>query len=141
MATEAVVYISYEEAVAAHFELMRYLGEVRYGIFDRGLIKSALARPRQAAVYEEADLITQAATLLYGLIKNHPWVGGNKRTATAITQLFLRRNGFSIAASTDDLVEMVLAIEADEWQLPEIETWLRQQVKPRAIVTAANPKG
>jgi death-on-curing protein len=140
VATEPVVYISYEDAVYAHVELMRNLGETRYGITDRGLIKSALARPLQAAAYGEADLITQAATLLYGLIKNHPWVGGNKRTATTITQLFLRRNGFRITSSTNELVEMVLAVEADEWQLPEIETWLHHHVKRVVIVTSSYPQ-
>lgn len=64
--------------------LMRYYGEVRYGVADRTLVESALARPQQAAAYENADLIRQAATWCFGLIKNHPWIGGNKRTATVI---------------------------------------------------------
>ena len=130
MATEKVVYLSYAEAVLAHIELMRFLGETRYGVFDRALIESALARPQQLAAYESADLLNQAATLLYGLIKNHPWVGGNKRTATLLTQLFLRRNGFKIVAATDDLVELVRAVESDEWQTTEITTWLRPRVHP-----------
>jgi death-on-curing protein len=118
---------------------MRYLGETRYGVDDRGLIKSALARPRQAATYDEADLIAQAATLLYGLIKNHPWKGGNKRTATTITELFLRHNSFRITSSKNELVEMALAVEAGEWQLPQIETWLRQHVKRVNTLAATNP--
>jgi death-on-curing protein len=84
------------KAVLLHIELMRTLGEVRCGVFERGLVESALARPRQAAVYEGADLIRQAATLCFGLIKNHPWIGGNKRTATAITDEFLFRNGLEV---------------------------------------------
>ena len=82
MAIERVNYLTYSEAVVEHIELMRRLGEVRYGVFARALIESALARPQQAAAYGRADLPTQAATLCFGLIKNHPWVGGNKRTAT-----------------------------------------------------------
>lgn len=125
MATDGVVYLSYAEAVLAHIELMRYLGETRYGVFDRTLVESALARPRQAAAYESADLSVQAATLLYGLIKNHPWVGGNKRTATALTQIFLRRNGLQIVARLDELLELVYAVEDDRWQVEEVEAWLR----------------
>lgn len=128
MATEGVVYLSYGDAVWAHIELMRLWGESRFGVFDRSLIESALARPRQAATYDGADLIAQAATLLYGMIRNHPWLGGNKRTATALTQLFLRRNGCKIIAAPEELVELVLAVEADEWQLTEIEVWLRWRV-------------
>lgn len=84
MAIDETKYISYAETVFIHIRLMQLLDEKRYGVFERSLIESALARPQQAAVYENADLIRQAATLYFGLIKNHPWVGGNKRTATAI---------------------------------------------------------
>lgn len=128
MATEEIRYISYVEAVLLHIELMRLLGETRYGVFDRALVESSLARPKQAAEYEDADLIRQAATLCYGLIKNHPWVGGNKRTATALLDEFLYRNGIGLTADTDELVEMVLAIEADRWQVEEIDSWLRRHV-------------
>lgn len=130
MATEQIVYLSYPEAVALHIELMRYLGEIRYGVFDRALIESALARPPQAAAYEQADLTAQAATLLYGLIKSHPWVGGNKRTATFLADSFLNRNGLFISAAKSEFVELVLAVEADRWQMAEIDTWLRQQTRP-----------
>jgi len=128
LATEEIRYISYVEAVLLHIELMRLLGETRYGVFDRALVESSLARPKQAAEYEDADLIRQAATLCYGLIKNHPWVGGNKRTATALLDEFLYRNGIGLTADTDELVEMVLAIEADRWQVEEIDSWLRRHV-------------
>jgi death-on-curing protein len=130
VATDGVVYLSYEEAVLAHIELMRYLGETRYGVFDRTLIESALARPRQAAAYESADLSIQAATLFYGLIKNHPWVGGNKRTATALTQLFLRRNGFRIVADVNDLIALVLDVESGVWRVEEITAWMRSHTFP-----------
>ena len=61
---------------------MELWGETRFGIYFRELLDSALARPRNAAVYENADIIRQAASLCFGLIKNHPWRGGNKRTAS-----------------------------------------------------------
>jgi hypothetical protein len=79
-------YLSYAEAVTLHVLLMRRRGETRFGVFEPALIKSALARPRHAAIYENADLFRQAATLCFGLIKNHPWAGGNKRTATFLNQ-------------------------------------------------------
>src|SRR5262245_65761186 len=76
-----------------HFKLMRLEGETRFGVFERHLIESALSRPRPAAIYESADLVRQAATLCFGMIKNHPWIGGNQRTATAILDDVLFRNG------------------------------------------------
>ena len=130
MATETARYISYLEAVAIHFKLMRRLGETRYGIWDRSLIESALARPQQAAHYAQADLLEQAATLCYGLIKNHPWQGGNKRTATTITDAFLKRNGRRIAAPLEAIVDLVLNIEADRWLMTDIRQWLETYTTP-----------
>jgi death-on-curing protein len=126
---EDYIYLTFQEAVKFHVLYMRKLGETRFGVFDRNLIESALARPKQAATYENADLIRQAATLLYSLIKNHPWEGGNKRTATFLMNLFLKRNGWRLETNTSEIVEMVLAVEADKRQIAEIENWLRSRVR------------
>lgn len=125
-------YFSYAEAVAEHIELMRALEEVRYGVFDRSLVESALARPQQTVVYEQADLFAQAATLCYGLIKNHPWIGGNKRTATHLTDQFLKRNGFELDYNVTEILELVLSIEADQWDVIQITAWMRQHTQPYA---------
>lgn len=130
MAIEAFHYLTYPEAIAEHIELMQLLEEVRYGVFDRSLIESALARPQQAASYNNADVFEQAATLLYGLIKNHPWIGGNKRTATHLTDHFLKRNGYQIICSPSVLIELVLAVEADQWDIARITDWMRQHTQP-----------
>ena len=129
MEIEAVLYIEFLEAIEIHFELMRHYGENRIGIFEPTLIESALARPRHAAVYENADILRQAAHLCFGLIKNHPWQGGNKRTATALTDSFLYRNGFELNASRDEIIELSLNVESDHWKIDEIESWLRQHLK------------
>ena len=129
MATEQTRYITFVEAVVEHIELMQRLGEVRYGLFDRALLQSALARPRQAAAYENADLPTQAATLCFGLIKNHPFTGGNKRTATHLTDHFLKLNGFEIAAHVSEVVEMVLAIESGLWDVENVASWMREHMR------------
>ncbi len=57
MATEKILYIEYAGAVALHFEVMFNFGETRIGIAEPSLIESALARPKHAAVYEDADVI------------------------------------------------------------------------------------
>ena len=124
MEIEPIRYLTYPEAVAEHIELMRRLKEVRYGVFDRTLVESALTRPQQAAAYEHADLPAQAATLCFGLIKNHPWVGGNKRTATHLTDHFLKRNGLEISATNVEVVEMVQAVESDQWDVAQLIEWM-----------------
>jgi death on curing protein len=118
-------YLSYSEAIVLHIELMRSYGETRFGIAFTGLIHSALARPLQAKNYENASIFRQAATLCFGLIKNHPWIGGNKRTATHLTDTFLQINGWEINASLAEIIELSLAIEADQVNLDEIEVWFQ----------------
>jgi death-on-curing protein len=132
LAIEPPRHLTYVEAVVEHIELMRSLGEVRYGVFDRALLQSALGRPQQAAAYGQADLPAQAATLCYGLIKNHPFVGGNKRTATHLTDRFLKLNGWEIIAAAAEVVEMVLAVEGDRWTVGRLAVWMREHVRPRA---------
>lgn len=129
MAIDKIKYVSFEEAVRIHFGLMRRLNEIRYGVDSRDLIESALARPKHAAVYEDADIIRQSATLLFGLIKNHPWTGGNKRTATTILRRFLELNGYQRNWTITEQIELVLAVESDAWKVDEIEKWLRSKAK------------
>ena len=128
MAAEDFVYLTIQDAVKFHILYMQKVGETRFGVFDRNLLESALSRPRHAAIYENADIVRQSATLCFGLIKNHPWEGGNKRTATFLTNLFLKRHGWRLIAQTSEIVEMVLAVESDTWKIDEIENWLKPRV-------------
>ncbi|MBV6495771.1 MAG: type II toxin-antitoxin system death-on-curing family toxin [Acidobacteria bacterium ACB1] len=129
METDGVVYLEFDEAVWLHFQLMWDWGETRIGIDRRELVESALARPQQEANFAKSDVVRQAATLCFGLVKNHPWRGGNKRTATYLMRVFLMLNGFDLDYEVEDAVEMVLAVESDKWKVDEIESWLRSRVR------------
>jgi death-on-curing protein len=85
-------------------------GEVM--VRDIGLLESALARPRTTVFGADAypSLHQKAAALLHSLACNHPLVDGNKRLAWAATAVFLGINGHRVAASQDDVVELVLAV-------------------------------
>ena len=141
MATEsdppAVRYLTYPEAVTLHIMLMRRLGETHFGVFDRSLVESALARPHHAATLEGADIVRQAATLCFGLIKNHPWLGGNKRTATILVDRFLHLNDLDLRPTVHETVEMVLAVEADRWDIDAITAWYRQRTFSLSPPTSA----
>jgi death on curing protein len=128
LATEDAVYLEFDEAVWLHFELMWAWDENHIGVDRRDLIESALARPKQAFHYSSADIVRQSATLCFGLVKNHPWRGGNKRTATHLMRVFLMLNGFELKYEVEEMVEMVLAVEANKWKVDEIEEWLRSRV-------------
>src|SRR5580765_6123375 len=108
--------------------LMRWWRETYFGVDRRDMLESSLARARQAAAYEKADIVRQAASLCYGLVKNHPWLGGNKRTATHIMEVFLDINQLSLNAENSEIVELALKIESDEWKVDEIEEWLRNNI-------------
>ena len=131
MATKDIVYLTVQDAVKLHVLYMRRVGETRFGVFDKALVESAINRPRHAAALEDADLLRQAATLLFGLIKNHPWEGGNKRTATFLMTVFLKRNGLALKTGADDVIDACLKVERDEWNTDEIEVWLRQRVNSK----------
>ena len=132
----ALRYLTYPEAVTLHIMLMRRLGESHFGVFDRSLLESALARPQHAATFERADIIRQAATLCFGLIKNHPWLGGNKRTATILVDRFLHLNGLELRTTVHETVEMVLAVEADRWDVDTVTAWYRQRTVPLSPTSA-----
>jgi death on curing protein len=128
LAIEKVVYLEFDEAVWLHFELMWAWNETHIGVDKRDLIESALARPKQESHYTNADIVRQAATLCFGLVKNHPWRGGNKRTATYLMRVFLMLNGFDLDYEIEEMVEMVLAVESNQWKVDEIENWLRLRI-------------
>ena len=122
-----MLYPSYDFVLELHEYLMRDLwGETFYGPCRPELLQSAIARPIHAACYEEADGLRQAAYLFQGLLMNHGFRQGNKRTAYAKLEWFLSVNHLgSITASDDDVIHFCLNAENDQWSINEIESWLR----------------
>ena len=95
-------------------------------VHDRALLQSALARPQQIAAYgENADLIDLAAALTRGIVKNHPFVDGNKRTGFVAGVLFLEINGATFSATEEAAANAVLALAAGELDETGYATFLR----------------
>ncbi len=108
---------------------MKEVGEKRCGLRNRNMLESALARPQNSAIYENADIIRQAASLYFGLVKNRIWHGGNKRTATILIKKFLEINGFQTNWTLEEIMKLGRNVDADICKIDEIENWLRQRVK------------
>ena len=90
------------------------------------LIDSALARPRQRFAYaEKADLPSLAASYLYGLVKNHGYLDGNKRVAFAAAATFLLLNGVRLTASEPAAYELVIGAVEGRYSEDELAEWLR----------------
>ncbi len=98
---------------ALHQEQLRLHGGAA-GIRDSGLLDSALARPLQKEAYGDPDIFDLAAAYLFGVLKNHPFVDGNKRTGLAAADLFLYFNGFSLEAGQEDIIQLVLMVSTSE---------------------------
>ncbi|HZG28097.1 MAG TPA: type II toxin-antitoxin system death-on-curing family toxin [Ensifer sp.] len=85
-----------------------------YGLRDEGIFESALARPINKAAYGCEDLMELAAAYLYGLVKNHAFIDGNKRIAIVAAAVFLMENGWEIDADEGQLYTFVLSVAAGE---------------------------
>ncbi len=86
-----IVWLLREVVEAIHDEQIAWHGGSE-GIRDAGLLASAIDRPRNLAAYGDPDLASLAASLGYGLARNHPFVDGNKRTAFVAVETFLLLN-------------------------------------------------
>ena len=102
------------------------------GLRDRGLLESALERPRNRFLYDpEADLAALAAAYGFGLSSDHPFVDGNKRVAFQAMYLFLGLNGFRIDASEEEVVTTILSLASGDLDEPALADWLRHNISPR----------
>jgi len=119
---ESVVFALHEEHLAEHG------GAV--GIRDRGLLESALFRPQNLASYVDPDLAALAAAYGFGIVRNHPFVDGNKRTAFTATELFLALNGQELIADDPSCVVTMLRLAEGSLSEKEFEDWIRANSKP-----------
>lgn len=102
------------------------------GLRDRGLLESALERPRNRFRYEPtADLASLAAAYGFGIAKNHPFVDGNKRVAFQAMYLFLGLNGCRIDAAEEQVVATILSLASGDVDEPSLADWLRDHIRPR----------
>jgi death on curing protein len=108
------IWIEEEEALTIHNHLLALHGGAP-GLRDAALLSSALARPRQHQAYADdvdADIISMSAAYTAGIVDNHPFIDGNKRTGFVVGILFLELNGFSFTASEEDAAQAMLSLAA-----------------------------
>ena len=93
---------------------------------DAGLLDSAMARPQQLSAYGQPSLFGLAAAYAYGLVRNHPFVDGNKRIAFIAAVVFLELNGRRFTASEAEAAVKTLALAARELNEADYAAWLRE---------------
>lgn len=120
-------YLTPEQVLFLHSRLIAETGGGQ-GIRDLGMLLSALDKPQ--ATFDEKDLypdlFSKAAALMDSLVRNHPFVDGNKPTAITAAALFLRLNGYWLVVENAQMVRFTLACAQSQRSLDEITDWFKQ---------------
>lgn len=118
-------YLTLADTLAMHHVLIEKYGGA-HGIRDGGALEAALFRP-QTGYYD--DVIAEAAALMESLAINHPFIDGNKRIAFAVTDTFLRINGYRLMQTSEGVyVQMLQWFESGHFEFKYIDVWLRQHI-------------
>jgi death-on-curing protein len=121
--TKAPVWVLRETVLALHDQLLAMFGGSA-GLRDEGLLDSALARPQNLVAYGKPTIFELAASYGFGLVKNHPFVDGNKRIGFAVAVLFLELNGCAFKAAEADAAVQTLALAAGDVEEADYAAWL-----------------
>ena len=121
------VYLTPEQVLFLHSQLIVETGGA-HGIRNLGMLLSALGRPQATFEDQELypDLFNKTAALMDSLVRNHPFVDGNKRTAIAAAGLFLWINHYRLMVENEEMVRFTLACAQSQVSLGEITHWFKQ---------------
>ncbi len=120
------IWVDERDALAIHDRSLMLHGGAA-GLRDAGLLASALARPRQLEAYGDAvDVIDLAAAHATGIVQNHPFTDGNKRTGFVIGILFVELNGGRFTASEEAATQAVLALASGTLEAAGYAAFLRE---------------
>ena len=130
-----IIWISQRLALAIHDRQLAEHGGGA-GVRDQSLLDSALARPQQLFSYGDPppDIAALAASLAFGLARNHPFVDGNKRTAHVCYRVFLALNDAELVATDEDKYIAMLRLAEGSITEAEFADWLR----PRLVLSTAD---
>ena len=112
-----------------HEKLLDRFGGLK-GIRDEGLLDSALNKPMHLFSYGNPSVFQMAASYAVGIVKNHPFLDGNKRTGFVAAALFIELNGFSFEATEEEAVLETLALAASHSTEADYAAWLERNSVP-----------
>jgi death-on-curing protein len=119
------VWIDSADCHAFHAAILAQFGGLE-GVRDEGLLDSALGRPRQMFAYGSPTLFDLAAAYAFGIVKNHPFLDGNKRAGFMAAALFLEANGEVFSAPEEEVVALTVALAAGTTDEAGYAAWLRR---------------
>ncbi|MDK6472684.1 type II toxin-antitoxin system death-on-curing family toxin [Gardnerella pickettii] len=119
-------YLTREQVIKLHQALIETSGGSS-GIRDAGMLDSALKTPLQT--FDENELfpsvLDKAARLAFGLIKNHPFIDGNKRIGTHAMLIFLALNGIMLSYNDEELIDIILKVASGKANENDLYTWIK----------------
>src|SRR3990167_2667615 len=120
-------YLTPEQVLFIHYRLIEETGG-SHGIRDIQMLQSAVPLPMGTFSRKELypDLFLKASALMHSIIKNHPFVDGNKRTAITAASIFLQRNNYTLTASNRELERFTLQIASEDVKLEEVAVWFKK---------------
>lgn len=120
-------YLTPQQVLFVHDQVVKRTGG-SFGVRDIGLVESAVYRPQ--ATFDGQDLyetlFDKAAALLQSLLKNHPFVDGNKRTALSSAGIFLVKNSYKLTNKKREEVEFAIRVDNAHLTIEEISSWLKK---------------
>ena len=123
-----LVWVADEVVRAIHEEQLSEHGGLS-GVRDRGAVLSALARPRNLFAYDDCvDVAQLAAAYIYGIVKNHGFADGNKRTSLVVGDMFLMLNGYELTSSPASNVLTIVAVADGTMAEKELTEWVRESI-------------
>jgi len=118
-------WLNFEDYINIHDSSLRHFGGSD-GIRDQGLLESAISRPQQLFHYQNASLYQLAKSYVFDIIKNHPFIDGNKRTGFLAGALFLESNGLRLVATEEHALAYTIALAASEISEENYAHWLSE---------------
>lgn len=125
------VWVLRDVVLALHDQSLAQFGGLA-GVRDEGLLDSALGKPQNLFAYGQPDLFDLAASYAFGLVRNHPFLDGNKRAGFVVAVLFLELNGCRFQATEVDAALRTLALAAGEMTEAAYAKWLKANSATRA---------
>lgn len=120
------IWVKESVVIAIHSRQLAEHGGID-GIRDKGLLESALFRPKNKFCYENPSIFELAAAYGYGIVKNHPFMDGNKRTSYIVTRTFLKLNSYDIQASEMKKYDMWIALASNQINEDELSAWIEKK--------------
>jgi len=125
------LWLTLDEVLAFHERLIAEFGGSA-GVRDEGLLESALGKPKNLFAYSKPTMFELAASYAFGIVKNHPFIDGNKRTGFMAAYTFLGKHQWELGATEADATVQTLRLAANDCSQADYAAWLKRNCrKPR----------